>query len=185
MGLGDAGEARRETLEKPLKPASLMPKQEGTQELRSQGPLLKGHDWPRPHSKPVKLGLQTALRLPPLPPLQLVRAKSLPTCPCKGPPPQTPKTKTENENKGDRSCKSRDPPACRKDRGRGAKESWSPIPTGGMSALHLGSRHVAFASFSFLFPEPPLSPTGHSTRVHRTVFYVKFTVLPEHKASPL
>lgn len=58
MGLGDAGEkARRETLEKALKPASLMPKQKGTQGTSSQGPLLKGLDWPRPHSKPVKLGL--------------------------------------------------------------------------------------------------------------------------------
>ena len=58
MGLGDAGEkARRETLEKALKPASLMPKQKEPRELPLRGPCLRAMIGPRPHSKPVKLGL--------------------------------------------------------------------------------------------------------------------------------
>ena len=62
VGLGDAGEkARRETLEKSLRLASQMPKQKAPRELRLRGPCLRAMTGPRPNSKSVKLGPQTAL----------------------------------------------------------------------------------------------------------------------------
>lgn len=64
-GRGGPGGCREEgkerNLGKALKPASLMPKQKEPRELRLRGPCLRAMIGPRPHSKPVKLGLQIAL----------------------------------------------------------------------------------------------------------------------------
>ena len=99
------------------------------------------------------------------------------------PPPQTPKTQTENENRGDGSCKSRDPPAHGKERGRDAKEAGRAHR--GTSHSILGSKHVAFASFSLPVPRAPIEPHRTQWLSPQNCLPVKFTVLPERKASPL
>ena len=116
-------------------------------------PCLKVVIGQRPHSKSVKSGPQTALTLLHLLFLKLIRARASPHTRVPFLTPQTLKTKTENENKGDGPCKSRDPPTHGKESGQDAKEAgWA---HGGTSHSILDSEHVAFAPLSLSVPQAP------------------------------
>lgn len=154
MGLGGREEGKERKLGKGAE-ASIIecPHQKEPRGHLLRCPCLKAVIGQRQHSKSVKSGPQTALALLHLLLLKLIRARAAPHTRVPVLTPQTLKTKTENENKGDGPCKSRDPRTHGKKSGQDAKEAGRAHR--GTSHSIPESQHVAIAPLSLSVPQAP------------------------------